>query len=194
MVALARARGVRAAARSKRTLAVVLLAMAAAAEVTLAGARLFAWPPVDRPTEADAVVVLAGGGGERVGVAVRLMERGVAPTLALIGEQTELEGYELCTGRRVPAFAVVCVRPDPDSTRTEARATTRLASARGWRRLVVVTSDYHVVRSRMLLDRCFSGTVQMVGAEPPTSIRSRLSTIVKEALGLLHATVVARGC
>lgn len=50
-------------------------------------------------------------------------------------------------------FEVVSVVPDPPSTRGEARAVARLARERGWRRILVVTSTYHVPRTRLIFRR-----------------------------------------
>ena len=68
--------------------------------------------------------------------------------------------------RKAP-YEVLCVRPKPFSTRGEAETVERLASERGWRRIVVVTSDYHVRRARMLFDRCLGASrVLVVGTRP----------------------------
>lgn len=155
--------------------------------------RLFVWPAVDDPTRADAVVVLAGGRGERIALAMRLMRERVAPVLVLVGEQTEPEAAELCQGDR-PRFELVCLLPSPDSTRTEARAAARLASDRQWRSLVLVTSSYHVTRSRMILDRCFPGDLDAVGAKAPFGFASLVPLVVKEWAALIHTATVSRGC
>jgi uncharacterized SAM-binding protein YcdF (DUF218 family) len=156
----------------------VVVAVAVAVGV-LATLRLFVWPPVDSPIKADAVVVLAGGSSERIALGLQLMRAGVAPTLVLVGQQTELEADELCRGGQ-PPFELVCLLPEPDSTGTEARATAQLAAARDWRRLVLVTSTYHVTRSRMMLDRCFPGQVEAVGARPPFGFGSLVPLVAKE--------------
>ena len=49
----------------------------------VATARLFVWPPTDPVEQADAVVVLAGGHGERLERGLDLVRNGVAPTLVL---------------------------------------------------------------------------------------------------------------
>jgi uncharacterized SAM-binding protein YcdF (DUF218 family) len=121
------------------------------------------------------------------------MRAGVAPTLVLVGKQTELEADELCRGEEAP-FELVCLLPDPDRTRTEARAAADLASVRQWRRLVLVTSTYHVFRSRMMLERCFDGDVDAVGAKAPLGFRSLVPLVAKEWVTLVRAIVVAREC
>ena len=153
---------------------------------------LFVWPLSGHPDRVDAVVVLSGDHGERLPVALRLIERGVAPTLVLDGTPDYRRVFELC--REQQAFEVVCLRPEPDSTRAEARAAGRLATERGWNSLIVVTTTHHVTRSRMLFRRCFDGDVSMVGAYPPYGWRISLRQIVHEFLGAGHTLTVRRGC
>ncbi len=155
--------------------------------------RLFVWPAVDNPTRADAVVVLAGGRGERIALGLRLMRERVAPALVLVGEHTEPAADELCRGGQ-PPFELVCLLPRPDSTRAEARAAAHLASERQWRSLVLVTSSYHVTRSRMILDRCFPGDLDVVGAKAPLGVASLAPLITKEWAALVHTATVGRDC
>jgi uncharacterized SAM-binding protein YcdF (DUF218 family) len=58
---------------------------------------------------------------------------------------------------------VRCFRPDPYSTRGEAR----WAARQGWDSLVVVTSTYHVRRTRELFERCFDGDLAVREADTP---------------------------
>jgi hypothetical protein len=51
------------------------------------------------------------------------------------------------------------LHPAPYSTRGEAEAFARLADRRGWRSVVVVSSRYHLLRARMLFERCYDGKV-----------------------------------
>lgn len=150
-------------------------------------------PDSDRLSRADAVVVLAGGDhGERLALAQELLRSGVAPTLVLDGQPDVQEAARLCTAS--VAFEVVCLRPAPDSTRAEARAAGRLVAARDWHRVVVATSTAHVTRSRLLFSRCVQAEVQVVGAQPPYGLRTRIKAIAHEWLGTLYALTVARGC
>src|SRR5207253_8652412 len=108
-------------------------------------------PVQDEPRHADAVVVLAGD-HLRLGKALELMTRRVAPTLVISDGLAPgwRQANRLCRGGGGGRFHVVCFRPDPYSTRGEARAVARMAAARGWRSVVVVTSTYHVTRARLL--------------------------------------------
>lgn len=155
-------------------------------------AYLFVWPPTSRPDKADAVVVLSGDHGERLPVALRMLDRGVARVLVLDGTPDYPLWLELC--RTPQAFEVVCLRPEPDSTRAEAQAAGRLAGERRWRSLVVVTTTYHLTRSAVLFRRCFQGEVSMVAADPILNRRAQLGHIGREWVKLAHVITVGRGC
>jgi uncharacterized SAM-binding protein YcdF (DUF218 family) len=154
-----------------------------------ATARLFVWPSTDDPRRADAVVVLDGGSGERLDEARALMQRDVAPTLA-ISAGRELDPDEadgLCSGPQ--QFEVVCFTPTPDSTRGEARALATLARQHGWNDVVLVTSTYHVTRARMLVERCFDGRVHVVAASPPARPLHWIAAVGHEWAAMLDATI-----
>jgi uncharacterized SAM-binding protein YcdF (DUF218 family) len=169
----------------RRTLVVVVVvALTALAFGTF---RLFVWPDTDRVQPADAVVVLAGGDGERLDRGLELVQQGVAPTLAL-----SFGPDRLCDRAEEP-FTVVCFRPDPENTRGEAEAIARLATEHGWTNLVLVTSTSHVTRARMLLERCYSGTLQVTAATPRQDLPGWVLAIVHEWGGLAEA-VTQRDC
>ena len=130
-----------------------------------ATAILFVWPGEDEASRADAVVVLSGVRKARLAKGLELVRRGVAPTLVISDGRAPgwEEGNRLCDGGA--DFRVVCFRPRPYSTHGEAADVARLARARGWRSLVVVTSRYHLTRARLLFRRCFDGPVRAVSAD-----------------------------
>jgi uncharacterized SAM-binding protein YcdF (DUF218 family) len=124
---------------------------------------LFVSPPTDEPGRADAVVVFAGGDGERQDEGVRLVREGVAPVLVISdGGEPGAPRTRLCR-ERPAGLRLYCLTPDPATTRGEARRFTELADREGWRSLVLVTSDYHVLRAGVLLGRCYDGRVRRVG-------------------------------
>lgn len=173
----------------------VAAACACAVVVALAVASyvLFVRAGSDGPGHADAVVVLAGGRGERLARAQTLMARDVAPTIAISnGNQPGWhDANRLCEGAQ--RFRVICFRPQPQTTRGEAEAIRRLARDNGWRRVVIVTSTYHLTRARMLVRRCYDGHTSFVGATPRDGIVGWAKRIVHEWFGLAEAVVV-RGC
>jgi len=138
----------------------------------VACAFLFVWPRADSsPAHADAVVVLSGGLDRRLDPALKLVREGVARTLVISSPNRGKwpKARALCAGRTRPApgVKVVCFQPQPFSTQGEARAVARLARAHGWKRVVVVTSTFHVTRARMLFERCYHDRLWVVGSSWP---------------------------
>lgn len=144
--------------------------------------RLFVWPASSTPAHADAVVVLAGGDGERLDKGLQLVRAGVASTLVV-----STGPDKLCTSRY--QFEVHCFLPHPDDTRGEAEAIGRIAAQKGWHHVVVVTSDYHATRARILVGRCFSGTVDVSVARSSKGPLSLLGAIGHEWGGLAEAAL-----
>ena len=168
----------------RRTLQVgsIVGAVLVAVALVVVNVRLFVRPPSSTPAHADAVVVLAGGNGERLDHALDLMRDGVASTLVASTGPNRLCGnrYE---------FAVICFLPDPDDTRGEAEAIGRLADEHGWDHIVLVTSDYHATRARILVERCFPGTVDVSVAKSHRGPLPMLWAIGHEWGGLVETAL-----
>jgi uncharacterized SAM-binding protein YcdF (DUF218 family) len=157
-------------------------------------ARLFVWPPADAPERADAVVIFAGGRGERLAAAERLMDAGLAPNLVIPnGTAPEWPAGNRSCSADLP-YEVHCPRPEPDTTRGEARAIASLAEEKGWTRVIVVTSSYQLTRARLLLGRCFGGETDGARAQPKLSALDWARRVAHEWLGWTQAMTVARGC
>lgn len=171
--------------RWARRTAVIVGALLLAALVAV-NLRLFVWPRTDPVHPADAVVVFAGGDGERLDRGLELVRDGVASTLALSFGPDRLCGTE-------QPFAVVCFTPEPENTRGEAETIARLAAERGWTNLVLVTSTSHVTRARLLLERCYEGTLQVTDATPRQDVTGWMRAIVHEWGGLVTA-MAQRDC
>lgn len=117
-----------------------------------ATARLFIWPTTGMPARVDAIVV-PGGHGDRLGVAIDLARQGRARYLVL--SEGMYIPSELC-GTRIGTARVICFRPDPDTTQGEAEATSRLARQHGWHSIVLVTSPDQTWRAELRFRRCYS--------------------------------------
>jgi uncharacterized SAM-binding protein YcdF (DUF218 family) len=177
-----------------RRLQLVLAALVVAWLV--ACAFLFVWPQANTPpSRADAVVVLSGGLDRRLDPAIALVRRGVAPVLAISspGRGKWPKAQALCAGRTtIPGVHVLCFNPAPYSTQGEARAIGRLAAARHWTRVVVVTSTFHVTRARMLVKRCYAGRLWVVGTSSPWW--QLPEEWISETGKLLVQLTIQRGC
>ena len=149
-------------------------------------------PSTDRPARADAVVVLSGDYGERLAIASSLVERSLVPTLVFVGTLDRPEEDVLCQSRGRVEY--LCLRPVPDSTRAEARAVARLVEERQWRKVVVVTSRYHVTRSRLLFRRCVDAEVLMMGGDPPYGREVLVRQFPKEWLKVVYTLVLGPAC
>ncbi|PYR79726.1 MAG: hypothetical protein DMF86_02800 [Acidobacteria bacterium] len=158
----------------RRTAVVVLLLAILAAGIGLpfAGRFLAAEDPLAR---ADAIMVLDGAHAERWLEAVDLYRAGMAPSIVLSsGRREPAELYlerlgihypinsELARDTMVrmgiPANAITLTGGALDNTAQEAVAVRADALARGWRRLIVVTSKYHCRRARLAFRREFAAT------------------------------------
>ena len=155
-----------------------------------ATAYLFLWPDEDAPPRgADAVVVLSGGRGHRLAEGRRLIREGISKTLVISDGLAPGwdEANGLCRTHRA-----VCFKPDPYSTQGEARWVAREAARRGWDSVVVVTSTYHVRRTRMIMRRCYHGELAVDGADPP--LENRIIGIAWEWPKSLYYLTLKRGC
>jgi uncharacterized SAM-binding protein YcdF (DUF218 family) len=140
----------------------------------------------DSPAEADAVIVLSGT-KQRLPVGQRLVREGYAPLL-VVSRSTDPNAAE----QRACRTGALCFQAKPYSTRGEARAIARLAAARGWHTVDVVTSQFHVFRARILIRRCYHGGLRMIGASQ-SPLRLPID-MAKESLKLVYHEVVTRDC
>lgn len=121
------------------------------------------WVIEDPLPHADAIVVLGDDNywGDRAGRAAQLFRMGDAPVVVASGRRlrpyagvAELIAHDL-ESDGVPAPAVVTFDHDAADTREEAKALRGLAAQRHWRRLIVVTSNYHTRRARYIFLKVF---------------------------------------
>lgn len=125
--------------------------------------------------KADAILMLGGARAERCLEAFELYRAGLAPLIVLSPgrlEQAEVllrdKGIllplevdlqrDVLRQLGVPADHTLTLPASLDNTAQEAEALHGLARARGWRRVIVVTSKYHTRRSRFGFRREFAGS------------------------------------
>jgi DUF218 domain len=128
-------------------------------------ARLFVWPAQGMPTRVSAIVMLAGP-GDRLSVALGLARQHRAPVLVVSQGQ---HGYGGPCPAATPGVTLVCFEPDPGNTRGEAEFVGRLAKRDHWTSVVLVTSRSQDTRARIVVGRCFGGSIYVVtGSLPPS--------------------------
>ena len=167
------------------SLGIVLLAVAVFAATTL---WLTVFPATNEPAHADGILSFNGGQeAARSALAVSLAEKGYARVLLFSqgGEGTDTS----CP--KVPRVLVVCFVDVSNNTRGEAEWAGRYAARHDWHSLLIVPGRTQATRARVLMERCFSGSVTVV---PPSGPRPALSDVVHQWAGLLDAVFVHRSC
>jgi uncharacterized SAM-binding protein YcdF (DUF218 family) len=169
----------------KRLLVLVLIAWIAATVV------LFVVPHGEKPIHADAVLVLSGS-AKRLPVGLRLVRQGYAPLLVVSRTRPHPSRLEAQACAHRIGVRVVCFEAHPYSTMGEAEELARLAAARHWQAVDVVTSQYHVVRARIIIQRCYHGRLRVVGA--PNSLPQLPYNAAFESVKLLYHELIHRAC
>jgi uncharacterized SAM-binding protein YcdF (DUF218 family) len=123
---------------------------------------------VDEPAaQSDALIVLGDDNyaADRAFHAAELYREGVAHVVVASGRmlrqnvsiadvmEHDLESFG------VPATSIVKLTHRSENTREEAVEAARLIHARGWRRVVVVTSNYHARRARFIYGKVLPSSV-----------------------------------
>jgi hypothetical protein len=125
--------------------------------------RIFIWPAQGMPASVSAIVVLAGP-GDRLPVALQLAREHRAPMLVV---SQGWQGYGGACPPSLPAVKLICFDPNPGNTRGEAEFAGQLAKRYHWRSVVLVTTRAQDTRARIMLGRCFGGSIYVVTASLP---------------------------
>jgi uncharacterized SAM-binding protein YcdF (DUF218 family) len=129
----------------------------------------------DSLQKADAIAVLAGTSMDRPLEAADLYKEGYAPRIVLTHEMREAsyvalaargvtvpaaadEQREILVRLGVPVNAIVLPMRIHDNTAQEAQTFRELAVKNRWRRIIVVTSKYHLRRAGFAIRREMGGT------------------------------------
>lgn len=131
------------------------------------------WLVVEDSLErADAIVVLSDDNfyADRATRAAELYRQNLAPTVVASGARlrpyagiSELMSHDLIE-RGVPKERVVLFPQDADNTREEAEALKVLIAQKGWKSVIIVTSNYHTRRARYIFRRVFPSTAKVAVA------------------------------
>lgn len=119
------------------------------------------WVVDDGPVASDAIVILGDDNyeGDQASRAAEVLKAGWAPRIIASGRYlrpyasiAQLEEHDLI-GRGVPASAILLFANRATDTREEGEALATFLSAHGWKRIIVVTSNYNARRTRYILER-----------------------------------------
>jgi uncharacterized SAM-binding protein YcdF (DUF218 family) len=171
--------------------------------------------------KADAIFVFAGTFVERPLEAVDLYREGYAPVVVITRSKREQQAYDIARSRgatlddeftverdvlrqlSVPDSAIVAPDTVHDNTAQEAATLRGLVQRKGWARVIVVSSKYHLRRVSLACERALSGTsVQIIrrGTRYDPSMperwwrrRADIRWVVSEAPKLLLYALGVRG-
>jgi uncharacterized SAM-binding protein YcdF (DUF218 family) len=123
---------------------------------------------LDEPAaQSDAVIVLGDDNyaGDRSFHAAELYREGVAPIVVASGRllrrnagMAEMMEHDL-ESFGVPTSSIVPLASRAENTREEAGEVTKLIRSRGWKRVIIVTSNYHARRTRFIYGRVLPSNV-----------------------------------
>src|SRR5215470_5992305 len=127
------------------------------------------WIIEDPLERADAILVLSDDNffADRSTRAAELYRQGLAPIVVASGRRlrpyagiSDMMEHDLVE-RGVPKDKIVKLAHDAKNTKEEAQALAQVAAERKWRRVIVVTSNYHTRRARYIFNRVFPTRVNV---------------------------------
>jgi uncharacterized SAM-binding protein YcdF (DUF218 family) len=133
------------------------------------------WIVDDAPESSDVIIVLSGDNYDavRAARAAALFRAGMAPHVVATGRSlrsyantTDLMTRDLAD-HGVPAAAIVPLTHRADNTRDEAVAVSEFVASHHWKKILLVTSNYHTRRSAYIYERTLPpGTLLRVISAP----------------------------
>ena len=135
------------------------------------------WVVDEAPQPSDAIVILGDDNysADRAARAAELYRARWAPRVVASGRFlrpyasiADLMQRDLVE-RGVPAGAVIRFTHHANDTREELGGLNHFISERGWRRIIVVTSNYHTRRARYIFERTFPSGVELRVVAAPDS-------------------------
>jgi uncharacterized SAM-binding protein YcdF (DUF218 family) len=119
------------------------------------------WVVNEPASKADAIVVMSDDNfyADRATEAAELFRQGVAPIVVASGRRlrpsadtSELTEHDLIE-RGVPKEKIVRFPNDAEGTLDQVRMVGKFAAERGWKKLIVVTSNYQTRRARFIFEK-----------------------------------------
>lgn len=127
------------------------------------------WIVDDAPESSDVIIVLSGDNYDavRAARAAALFRAGMAPHVVATGRS--LRSYATTTDlmkrdlvdHGVPAAAIIPLTHRADNTREEAVVVSEFVHSHGWKKILLVTSNYHTRRSEYIYERILPPGTQL---------------------------------
>ncbi len=133
------------------------------------------WVKSDVPANVDAIVILSDDNftADRAARAADLYHDGWAPHVVGSGRRlrpymsiADLMQHDL-ESRGVPKQAVIPFAHDATDTLEELRGIRQFVDQHGWKRIMIVTSNYHTRRTRYLCEHVFPADVHVLVVAAP---------------------------
>jgi len=127
------------------------------------------WIVDDNPARSDAIIILGDDNynGDRAARAAQLLDAGWAPRIVASGRflrpyasVADLMEHDL-RDKGVPQDAIVKLTHRAENTREEIDVLRRLAVEKHWRRVLIVTSNYHTRRTEFIAGRMFPPEIEV---------------------------------
>lgn len=114
----------------------------------------------DQPKQSDTIIILGGGDQGRVQQAARLYESGYADNVIITPVEERYTSEELITILRHYGFdeGDITVEEESTSTYSNAEKTIEIMESKDFDSALVVTSDYHIKRSKITFERLNDGS------------------------------------
>jgi uncharacterized SAM-binding protein YcdF (DUF218 family) len=135
------------------------------------------WIVDDAPEASDVIIVLSGDNYDavRASRAAALFRAGLAPHVVATGRAlrsyattTDLMKHDLVE-HGVPTAAIIPLTHHVDDTREEAIAVSEFVASHSWKKILLVTSNYHTRRAEYIYERTLPpGTQLRVISAPDT--------------------------
>lgn len=112
----------------------------------------------DRPQKADVIIMLGGGDKGRMEKAAELYHEGYADYVIITPESADIypQSTEFAVELGIPEDAII-EEYEATSTYTNAVESFKIMDEHGFDSALVVTSDYHLKRSKLIYDRVSDG-------------------------------------
>lgn len=151
---------------------------------------VYVFPPQSAPEKADVVFVIGPPSQWRIDWARRLMDAGYGRALMI--STGDVNAFPAC--REKESYPVYCGHPSPFTTQGEARWLQGAMARHGWRSAVVITVTPHVLRTRLIMNRCVPDGVQVVGRRTGLTLEGWAAQYAYQTGAFMKAFFVTNTC